>query len=71
MKTDTAVPRYNHHIMISVDGEEVYKEEVVTFWEAIQRYRQKQSIYRRLESGEGKVLTYLKINNMFYLGLII
>jgi hypothetical protein len=57
--------------MISVDGEEVYKEEVVTFWEAIQRYRQKQSIYRRLESGEGKVLTYLKINNMFYLGLII
>ena len=57
--------------MISVDGEEVYKEEVVTFWEAIKRYRKKQSIYRRLESGEGEVLTYLKINDMFYLGLII
>ena len=51
MKIDTTVPRYNHHIMISVDGEEVYKEEVVTFWEAIKRYRKKQSIYRRLESG--------------------
>ena len=66
MKIDTTVPRYNHHIMISVDG-----EEVVTFWEAIKRYRKKQSIYRRLESGEGEVLTYLKINDMFYLGLII
>ena len=64
-----AIPRNNHHIMISVDGEGVFKEEVVTFWEIIQRYRKKQPIYRRLEPGEGEVLTYLHINDMFLLGI--
>ena len=64
-----AIPRNNHHIMISVDGEGKYKEEVVTFWEVIQRYRKAQPIYRKLASGEGEVLTYMHINDMFLLGI--
>ena len=64
-----AIPRNNHHIMISVDGEENYKEEVVTFWEAIQRHKKEQPIYRKLEAGEGEVLTYLHINDMYLLGI--
>ena len=55
--------------MISVDGEGEYNEEVVTFWEVIQRYCQKQPIYRKLASGEGEVLTYLHIDDMFLLGI--
>ena len=64
-----AIPRNNHHIMISVDGEGKYKEEVVTFWEVMQRHRKTQPIYRKLASGEGEVLTYMHINDMFLLGI--
>lgn len=64
-----AIPRNNHHIMISVDDEGNFSEEVVTFWEAIQRYRKKKPIYRKLEAGEGEVITHLHINDMFLLGI--
>ena len=64
-----AIPRNNHHIMISVDDEGNFSEEVVIFWEAIQRYRKKKPIYRKLEAGEGEVITHLHINDMFLLGI--
>ncbi len=64
-----AIPRNNHHIMIAVDDEGNHTEEVVTFWEVIQRFRRKQLIYRQLAPGEGEVLTYLHINDMFLLGI--
>ncbi|MGB1449695.1 MAG: type II CRISPR RNA-guided endonuclease Cas9 [Flavobacteriaceae bacterium] len=64
-----AIPRNNHHIMISIDGEGNYAEEVVTFWEVIQRYRRQQPIYRSLAPGEGEVLTHMHINDMYLMGI--
>lgn len=64
-----AIPRNNHHIMILIDGEGEFKEEVVTFWEAIQRHRKNLPIYRALEAGEEEVVTYLHINDMYLLGI--
>jgi len=64
-----AIPRNNHHIMILIDGEGEFKEEVVTFWQAIQRYRKNLPIYRALEAGEEVVVTYLHINDMYLLGI--
>ena len=64
-----AIPRNNHHIMIAIDEEGKYKEEVVTFWDVIQRYRKQQPIYRGLAHGEGEVLTYMHINDLYVLGI--
>ena len=55
--------------MISIDGEGNYAEEVVTFWEVIQRYRRHQPIYRNLAPGEGEVLTHMHINDMYLMGI--
>ena len=64
-----AIPRNNHHIMIYVDETGKYKEEVVSFWEVVQRYRKGKSIYRQLEPGEGELVNFLHINDMFLLGM--
>ena len=64
-----AIPRNNHHIMIAIDEEGEYKEEVITFWDIIQRYRKQQPIYRGLAHGEGEVLTYMHINDLYVLGI--
>ena len=64
-----AVPRNNHHIMIYVDEAGTCREEVVSFWEVVQRYRKKQSIYRELGPEEGELITHLHINDTFLLGL--
>ena len=64
-----AIPRNNHHIMIYVDETGEYKEEVVSFWEVVQRYSKGESIYRQLKAGEGELVNFLHINDMFLLGL--
>ena len=68
-KNRYAVPRNNHHIMIYVDEAGTYREEVVSFWEVVQRYRKKQAIYRELGPEEGELITHLHINDTFLLGL--
>ena len=64
-----AIPRNNHHIMIYVDESGEYKEEVVSFWEVVQRYSKGESIYWQLKAGEGELVNFLHINDMFLLGM--
>lgn len=63
------VPRNNHHIMIYVDETGNFKEQVVSFWEVIRRYRNNLPTYRQLDAGEGELVNYLHINDMFLMGL--
>ncbi len=64
-----AVPRNNHHITISMDNEGAFHEEVVTFWEAAQRYRHGLSVYKMLSKNEGQIITHLHINDLFLMGI--
>ena len=68
-KNRYAVPRNNHHIMIYVDETGNFKEQVVSFWEVTRRYRNNLPIYRQLDAGEGELVSYLHINDMFLMGL--
>ena len=63
------VPRNNHHITIYIDAQGEYHEEVVTFWQAIQRYRATGKIYSTLTPEKGKVVTCMHINDLFLLGI--
>ncbi|MEN8764595.1 MAG: type II CRISPR RNA-guided endonuclease Cas9 [Polaribacter sp.] len=63
------VPRNNHHITIFMTSDGAYKEEVVTFWTAVNRFRKKEPIYMQCKKNQGKVITHLHINDFFLLGL--
>ena len=61
-------PRKNHHVMIyiTLDGE--FKEEIISFWEAVKRIRNKESLYQ-LPSDGRSIVTTLHIDDCFILGL--
>jgi CRISPR-associated endonuclease Csn1 len=61
-------PRNNHHVLIYEDIHGNLKEDVVTFWTAIERKRQKQDVIQLPFDGK-KIITTLQINDMFLLGL--
>lgn len=61
-------PRNNHHVLIYKDLEDNLKEDVVTFWTAVERKRQGESVIKLPENGK-KIITTLQINDMFLLGL--
>lgn len=61
-------PRSNHHVIIYKDFTGDLRENIVTFWTAVERKRQKQSVFQLPEDGEEVVAT-LQINDMFLLGL--
>lgn len=61
-------PRKNHHITIYRDSAGEYRESVVSFWEALQRLRKKESLYQ-LPVSEGQLICNLHINDLFLLGL--
>lgn len=61
-------PRNNHHVLIYKDANNNFKEEVVTFWTAVERKRQKQDVYKLPLDGK-EIITTLQINDMFILGL--
>ncbi|MGB0376079.1 MAG: type II CRISPR RNA-guided endonuclease Cas9 [Flavobacteriaceae bacterium] len=61
-------PRKNHHITIYRDSAVEYRESVVSFWEALQRLRKKESLYQ-LPVSEGQLICNLHINDLFLLGL--
>ena len=63
------IPRNNHHIMIYSDAQGEYHEEVVTFWQAIQRFRATGKIYSTLAPEKGKVVTCMHINDLYLLGI--
>tara|TARA_R110002050_G_scaffold217492_1_gene353528 strand:- start:4996 stop:8370 length:3375 start_codon:yes stop_codon:yes gene_type:complete len=61
-------PRNNHHVLIYKDINDNLKEEVVTFWTAVERKRQKQSVYQLPKDGK-EIVTTLQINDLFLLGI--
>ena len=61
-------PRNNHHVLIYKDVDGKLNEEVVTFWTAVERKRQKQAVYQLPVNGK-EIITALHINDMFLLGL--
>ncbi len=61
-------PRNNHHVLIYEDQDGNLKEEIVTFWTVVERLKQKQPIYQLPTNGK-EVITTLKINDMFLIGL--
>lgn len=61
-------PKNNHHILIYLDQENELKEDVVTFWEVVERIRQKQKMIQ-LPSDGVEVVTTLQKNEMYLLGL--
>ncbi|HVA99011.1 MAG TPA: type II CRISPR RNA-guided endonuclease Cas9 [Bacteroidia bacterium] len=61
-------PGSNHHILIYKNSEGDLCEKVVTFWEAIERKKQKLPIYQLPDNGT-EIVTALQINDMFLLGI--
>ena len=61
-------PRNNHHVLIYLDNQGNLKEEVITFWTAVERKRTGQSAYQLPSDGK-EIVTTLQINDMFLLGL--
>ena len=60
--------RNNHHVLIYLNHDQQYCEQVVTFWEAIRRYRFGEPIFQLPEDGE-EFVTTLQINDLFLLDL--
>jgi CRISPR-associated endonuclease Csn1 len=60
-------PRNNHHVLIYKDAEDNLKEDVVTFWTAVERKLQNQPIVQLPEDGT-EIVTTLMINDTFILG---
>ncbi len=62
--------RNNHHVLIYKDEEGKLKEDVVTFWTAVERKRQGQNLIQLPpKDSNGTIITTLQINDMFLLGL--
>jgi len=63
-------PRNNHHVLIYKNKDGIMKEDVVTFWTAVERRKQKQAVVQiPPEDSDGTIVTTLQINDMFLLGL--
>ncbi len=60
-------PYNNHHILLYRDEEGNLREEVVTFWEAVNRLQRKEPLFR-LPPGGREIVTTLQINDLFLLG---
>ena len=61
-------PRKNHHVLIYKDENGNLKEDVVTFWKAVERKKQNQPVVQLPEDGR-EIVTTLQINDMFLLNL--
>jgi CRISPR-associated endonuclease Csn1 len=60
----------NHHVLIYKDEKGELKEEVVTFWTAVERKKQKQDVVQLPPKDKnGEIITTLQINDTFLLGL--
>ncbi len=61
-------PRNNHHVLIYKDLNGNLKEEIITFWTAVERKKQKMEVFQLPFDGK-EIVTTLQINDMFLLGL--
>ena len=63
-------PRNNHHVLIYREKSGNFRQEIVTFWTAVERKKQKQPIYQLPpEYSDSEIVTTLQINDTFLLGL--
>lgn len=62
-------PRNNHHVLIYKNAHGELREEVVTFWTAVERKNEGIDVFQLPEDG-AEIVTTLQINDMFLLGLI-
>ena len=60
--------RNNHHVLIYKDLEGIFQEDLVQFWTAVQRKRNKEPLVQLPEDGQ-RVITTLQINDCFLMGL--
>lgn len=60
--------RNNHHVLIYLNDQENYKEEVITFWEAVRRKSLNEPVYQLPEDGH-QFITSLEINDLFIMGV--
>ena len=61
-------PRNNHHVLIYENEQGELKEEVVTFWEVVERKRTGMDTYRLPDDGV-KIITAIHTNDMYILGI--
>jgi len=61
-------PRSNHHLLVYLDNQEKIKSRVVSFWEAVERVKNGDSIIQPPADAE-KTISTLEINDMCILGL--
>lgn len=61
-------PRNNHHVIIYRKKNGKLAEQVVTFWEAVERQRQNQPVFQLPSEGE-KIITTLQAGDLFVLNL--
>ena len=57
-------PRNNHHLLIYQTADGTLKEQVVSFWDVVERKNQKQATYQLPPDGE-KFVSVLQINDLF------
>ena len=62
-------PRSNHHVLIYKDIEGDLKEDVVTFWTAVERKKQGLDVFQLPKEGN-EIINSLQINDFFLLGLL-
>ncbi len=61
-------PRNNHHVLLYLDKEGNMQEEIVSFWDTVDRKRKGENIYKLPIGGSQKV-AILEENDMFVVGL--
>ncbi|MCD6556629.1 MAG: hypothetical protein J7K64_05485 [Bacteroidales bacterium] len=62
-------PRNNHHVAIYKNSEGELFEKVVTFWEAVERKKERLPVIDKEPKDGSKFITSLEINDMFLLGI--
>lgn len=61
-------PKNNHHVLLYENNEGELAEEVLTFWEVVERKAQKQNVVQLPPDGSN-IITTLQINDLFLLNL--
>ena len=62
------IPRNNHHVLVYKDKDEVFCEQVITFWQAIKRKKAGEAVVQLPNPEEDTFVTTLRINDMFLMG---
>ena len=62
------IPRNNHHVLVYKDKDEVFCEQVITFWQAIKRKKAVEAVVQLPNQEEDTFVTTLRINDMFLMG---